>query len=90
MKIFLSALGGALLLCTGAFAQSSLPQLLQEIQAPDEMMPVEPSIIEVGFEYRINPCAFVDPAPGFVCIPTENGGFVVLPIDEGLYEIGLA
>lgn len=41
--------------------------------------PLELGDIVVGFEHQLNPCTFIDPVEGFICVPTDNGGFVILP-----------
>jgi len=45
--------------------------------------PVTIPEIEVGREYQINPCAFVLHTPDVICVPTQNGGFVLVPVGNG-------
>lgn len=41
--------------------------------------PIELGNVIVGYEHQLNPCTFIDPVEGFICVPTDSGGFVILP-----------
>lgn len=76
-KLFISViiLGLANLAHANDFAPFPL-----SITPPNNLPPAETQpTITPGVEYVLNPCAYVYPQEGYICVPTGTGGFVIVP-----------